>query len=225
MTTILVVDDDLHILNLVEIQLKEAGFQVKKAGNGVEALEILEEQVVDLAVVDIMMPHMDGYTVTEKVKSDFDVPVILLTAKGEIEDKEKGFRSGSDDYVVKPFHPKELLFRIRAVLRRYGKPAETIIKIGGLTINRKSYEVQAGNRTILMPLKEFELLSLLASHPNQVLTRDFLIEQVWGIDFEGDERTINVHIKRIRERLSGLTDEITIGTVRGVGYRLEAART
>ncbi|MFG6117720.1 response regulator transcription factor [Thalassobacillus sp. B23F22_16] len=221
MTSIVVVDDDQAILNLVDIQLKDAGYRVWKAANGNEALEILESQAIDLAVVDVMMPHMDGYTLTEMVKSDFEIPVILLTAKGEIEDKEKGFRSGSDDYVVKPFHPKELLFRVQAVLRRYDKPADTVIKIAGLTINRKNYEVQAGTRTILMPRKEFELLSLLASRPNQVMTRDFLIEQIWGIDFEGDERTVNVHIKRIRERLAKLTEEITIRTVRGVGYRLE----
>ncbi|WP_085507448.1 response regulator transcription factor [Thalassobacillus devorans] len=221
MTSIVVVDDDQAILNLVDIQLKDAGYHVWKAANGNKALEILESQAIDLAVVDVMMPHMDGYTLTEIVKSDFEIPVILLTAKGEIEDKEKGFRSGSDDYVVKPFHPKELLFRVQAVLRRYDKPADTVIKIAGLTINRKNYEVQSGTRTILMPRKEFELLSLLASRPNQVMTRDFLIEQIWGIDFEGDERTVNVHIKRIRERLAKLTEEITIRTVRGVGYRLE----
>lgn len=221
MTSILIVDDDVNILNLVDIYLTRAGYRVFKASDGMEALESIEGLHIDLAVVDVMMPKMDGLQLTKQLREDFDIPVILLTAKGEMDDKEKGFRSGSDDYVVKPFEPKELLFRIQAVLRRYDKQSDMVIKMGEVTINRKSYEVQVGNQILLMPLKEFELLSLLISRPNQVFTRNYLIENIWGLDFEGDDRTVDVHIKRIRERLTKLTDAIAITTVRGVGYRLE----
>ncbi|SDQ93385.1 response regulator transcription factor [Virgibacillus salinus] len=221
MTSILIVDDDMNILNLVDIYLTRAGYRVFKASDGMEALESIEGIHIDLAVVDVMMPEMDGFQLTQQLREDFDIPVILLTAKGEMDDKEKGFRSGSDDYVVKPFEPKELLFRIQAVLRRYDKQSDMVNKVGEVTINRKSYEVQVGNQILLMPLKEFELLSLLISRPNQVFTRNYLIENIWGLDFEGDDRTVDVHIKRIRERLTKLTDAIAIVTVRGVGYRLE----
>ncbi|SEQ49270.1 DNA-binding response regulator, OmpR family, contains REC and winged-helix (wHTH) domain [Virgibacillus subterraneus] len=221
MTSILIVDDDINILNLVDIYLTRAGYRVFKASDGMEALESIEGIHINLAVVDVMMPEMDGFQLTQQLREDFDIPVILLTAKGEMDDKEKGFRSGSDDYVVKPFEPKELLFRIQAVLRRYDKQSDMVNKVGEVTINRKSYEVQVGNQILLMPLKEFELLSLLISRPNQVFTRNYLIENIWGLDFEGDDRTVDVHIKRIRERLTKLTDVIAIVTVRGVGYRLE----
>ncbi|MFD1020237.1 response regulator transcription factor [Thalassobacillus hwangdonensis] len=221
MTSILIVDDDQHILNLVEIDLTNAGYQVQKAADGQEALSVLEKQLIDLTVVDIMMPHMDGYQLTQKIRDSYDIPVIMLTAKGELHDKEKGFRSGTDDYMVKPFEPQELIFRIQAVLRRYDKVSGTVTKIGDMTIDRKSYEVQIGEHNLLLPLKEFELLALLAAHPNHVFSRNDLIEKIWGFDFEGDDRTVNVHIKRIRERLSNLTETIEIVTIRGVGYKLE----
>ena len=175
----------------------------------------------DLAVVDVMMPEMDGYTLTKKLRTEADIPVLLLTAKGELEDKEKGFLAGSDDYVVKPFEPKELLFRINAILRRYDKAVDVFIQAGPLKINRQSYEVSVGKKVLLLPLKEFEFLSVLASRPNHVLTRELLLERVWGYDYEGDEQTLNVHIKRIRDKLERLTEEVSISTVRGVGYKLE----
>ena len=221
MLRILVVDDDTHILELVSIHLKQAGYEVVKATNGLEALEKIEEERLDLAVVDVMMPGMDGYTLTREIRSFVDMPVLLLTAKGELEDKEKGFLSGSDDYMVKPFEPKELLFRVNAILRRYDKALDAFIQAGPLKINRQSYEVSVGNKTLFLPLKEFELLSVLASRQNHVFTRELLLERVWGYDYEGDEQTINVHIKRIREKLATLTDQVKIGTVRGVGYKLE----
>lgn len=221
MISIFIADDDVHILRLVQIQLTRAGYQVATATNGIEALQQLAERPVDLAIVDLMMPGMDGYTLTQKIRLTYDIPIIILTARGQIEDKEIAFSYGADDYIVKPFEPKELLFRIGAVLRRYSKPSEMLIRVGDLTINRSSYEVQIGEQTILMPLKEFEVLATLASRPNQVFTRSDLIEQIWGHDFSGDERTVNVHIKRIRERLHQLTEQIRIMTVRGVGYRLE----
>ncbi|HLR11529.1 MAG TPA: response regulator transcription factor [Sporosarcina sp.] len=221
MLKILVVDDDPHILELVHIQLVQAGYAVQKAQNGEEALGMIEEEEPDLAIVDVMMPGMDGYTLTRKIRSNYEIPVLLLTAKGELEDKEKGFLAGSDDYVVKPFEPKELQFRVNAILRRYDKALDAFIQAGPLRINRQRYEVSIGNKTLLLPLKEFELLSLLASRPNQVFQRGLLLERVWGYDYEGDEQTLNVHIKRIREKLQKLTVDVKIVTVRGVGYKIE----
>lgn len=221
MLTILAVDDDPNILELVRITLSAASYKVMKAKNGREALELMEREVPDLAVVDVMMPEMDGYTLTKKLRSEWDIPVLLLTAKGELEDKEKGFLAGSDDYLVKPFEPKELLFRIRAILRRYEKAVDVFIQAGPLAINRQTYEVSIGKKVLLLPLKEFELLSVLASHANQVLTREVLLDRVWGYDYEGDEQTLNVHIKRLRDKLEGLPEQVSIVTVRGVGYKLD----
>lgn len=223
MLTILVVDDDPNILELVRITLSAASYTVMKAKNGREALELMEQEVPDLAVVDVMMPEMDGYTLTKKLRSEWDIPVLLLTAKGELEDKEKGFLAGSDDYLVKPFEPKELLFRIRAILRRYDKAVDVFIQAGPLSINRQTYEVSIGKKVFLLPLKEFELLSVLASRPNQVFTREVLLDRVWGFDYEGDEQTLNVHIKRLRDKLEGLPEQVSIVTVRGVGYKLDTS--
>lgn len=223
MATILLVDDDLNVLQLVRIHLTEKGYRVLEAKDGLEALDILKKETCDLAVVDIMMPYMDGYTLTKEIRNLYDIPIILLTAKSQIEDKEQGFQAGTDDYLVKPFDPKELSYRIKALLRRYDYQIdEEILYIGDATINKKSYEVQIGSRTLLLPLKEFELLYYLASNPKHVFSREHLIEQIWGLDFQGDDRTVDVHIKRLRERFSKLTNDFQIKTVRGVGYMLEA---
>ncbi|MBM7703065.1 response regulator transcription factor [Metabacillus iocasae] len=224
MRRILIADDDAHIRKVVSIHLQEAGYYVIQAKNGEDALHKVENEFIDLAIVDIMMPVMDGYALTEEIRRHFDLPVILLTAKGEINDKEKGYEAGTDDYLVKPFEPKELLFRMKALLRRYEKESESVLTVGSTTINKKSYEIQVGEHVFLLPLKEFELLYLLASHPNQVFSRNHLIENVWGIDYEGDERTIDVHIKRLRGRFSTVTDDFRIKTVRGIGYSLEARK-
>ncbi len=218
---ILVVDDDPNILQLVAIHLSQAGYSVTKASNGFEALAFVDEELPDLAIVDVMMPKMDGYTLTKKLRDLAEIPVLLLTAKGELEDKEKGFLAGSDDYVVKPFEPKELLFRVNAILRRYDKAVDVFITAGPMKINRQSYEVSVGKKVLLLPLKEFELLSVLASRPNHVFTREILIERVWGYDYEGDDQTVNVHVKRLRDKLEKLTEGVQISTVRGVGYKLE----
>ncbi len=220
MIKILVVDDDEKILQLVSIHLSREGYSVIKASNGQEALDVTENDFPDLAVVDVMMPKMDGFTLTKELRA-MEIPVLLLTAKGELADKEKGFLAGSDDYVVKPFEPKELLYRIQAILRRYDKTVDPMIKIGSLKINQQSYEVQAGKKTLLLPLKEFELLSVLASRENHVFTREFLIDRVWGMDYEGDDQTLNVHIKRLREKFRPIAPDIKITTMRGVGYKLE----
>ncbi|MFK2826212.1 response regulator transcription factor [Bacillus sp. B190/17] len=225
MEKILVVDDDQHILQLVSIHLTHAGYGVLKAENGIQALGILQNECPDLAIVDVMMPGMNGFELTKKIRDDWDIPVLLLTAKGELEDKEQGFLAGSDDYMVKPFEPKELLFRIAAILRRYDKPADSIFQVGSVTINRKSFEVTAGSSTLIMPLKEFEVLALLASKPNQVFQRAAIMERVWGYDYEGDEQTLNTHIKRIRERLAKVAGDVEIVTVRGIGYKLEVHRS
>ncbi|MGE7924900.1 response regulator transcription factor [Viridibacillus arvi] len=222
MTSILIVDDDVNILNLVEVHLQDAGYHVYKANDGVEALRILKGILCDLAIIDVMMPYMDGYSLTKEIHQQYDIPVILLTAKNQITDKERGYDSGTDDYLVKPFEPQELLFRIKALLRRYDKQVEnSVVRLGDISINKSNYEVQIGNRTIFLPLKEFELMYFLMSHPKQVFSREHLIEQVWGLDFAGDDRTVDVHIKRLRERFSDLTDTIHIKTVRGIGYLLE----
>lgn len=222
MKTILAADDDVHILNLIKGLLTKEGFKVVAVENGAEALKILDSELFDLAIVDIMMPIMDGYRLTKEIRKQYDIPVILLTAKSQIEDKEKGFEAGTDDYLVKPFEPKELIFRVNALLRRYGKTSEANISIGSLYINKKGYEVKIKNKTYMLPLKEFELLSFLAEHHNLVFSRSQLIEKIWGLDFEGDERTVDVHIKRLRERFNTIEKDFSIKTIRGVGYSLEA---
>lgn len=221
MVRILAVDDDLHMLNFVTAELRQIGYQVIVAASGEQALSCLQSTTVDLAVVDVMMPGIDGFELTQILRKDYNLPVILLTARHHIEDKERGFLAGSDDYLVKPFEAKELLYRVKAILRRYDHPAEDALTIGSLTIDFKSYEVRSDQGILLVPLKEFELLTLLASKPRQVLSRNLIIERIWGIDFQGDEQTVNVHIKRLRGRLERFAPDVQIATVRGVGYKLE----
>jgi two-component system OmpR family response regulator len=217
----MVIDDDKNIVQLVSIHLKREGYRVLNANNAAEALQMLETEVPDLAVVDVMMPGMDGIELTKVLSKDYGIPVILLTAKGELEDKTKGFLAGSEDYVVKPFEPKELLFRIAVILRRFEKEYQSIIQVGNVTINRQAFEVLAGERSVVMPLKEFELLALLASRPGHIIERSTIMEQIWGHDYEGDDYTLNTHMKRLRERLDQLEANVEISTTRGVGYKLE----
>jgi len=218
---ILVVDDDNEILQLVTIHLTREGYEVIQARNGQQALDLLEETEVNLAIVDVMMPGIDGFSLTKIITKDLNIPVILLTAKGQLSDKEQGFTSGSEDYIVKPFEPKELLFRVAVVLRRYGHQRENILTVGNVKINRNDYEVIINDETILFPLKEFELLTMLASRPNKLTPRSALIEQVWGDDREGVELTLNTHMNRIRDRLRRHHASVEIQTVRGMGYKLE----
>jgi two-component system, OmpR family, response regulator len=221
---ILVIDDDVYIQQLVSIHLCREGYQVYRANHAEEALAFLEKKTVDLAIVDVMMPGMDGFELTKILSNDFDLPVILLTAKGQIDDKEQGFLSGSEDYIVKPFEVKELLFRVAVVLRRVDRALEGVIKIGNLMIDRKNFEININQETILPPLKEFELLSLLASRVNKITPRTVLVEQIWGVDYEGGEQTLNTHINRIRERLKKYEATVEIQTVRGIGYKLEVMK-
>ncbi|WP_455662208.1 response regulator transcription factor [Pradoshia sp.] len=218
---ILVVDDDRDILQLVSIHLKRERYTVYQASDAEAALALLENQDIDLAVVDVMMPGMNGFELTKILTQDLEIPVILLTAKGQLADKEKGFLAGSEDYLVKPFEPKELLFRIAVVLRRFERSMETIIEVSNMRIDRANYEISVDGQTFMLPMKEFELLSLLASKAGKVLSRAYLLEQAWGFDYEGNELTLNTHINRLRERLKRYGTAVEIQTIRGVGYKLE----
>ncbi|MEC0227385.1 response regulator transcription factor [Paenibacillus alba] len=220
-THILVVDDDAHIRELLRFLFSKEGYTVFEAGDGEQASKILNAEQVHLAVVDVMMPLKNGLDLCSEIREHYDIPVILLTAKGELEDKEKGFQSGTDDYMVKPFEPKELLFRARALLRRYQLVSSEVITLNHTIINRNSYEVTVGDESLLLPLKEFQLLAQLASHPGRIFTREQLIQMLWGTDYEGDNRTIDVHIKRLRERFYEISQDFVITTVRGIGYKLE----
>ncbi len=221
MLTILVVDDDQHIRELLRFYLQKEGYKVQEAEDGLQAKAILEKENIHVALVDIMMPNMDGYTLCEEIRSLYNIPIMMITAKGEITDKEKAYTLGTDDYIVKPFEPKEVLFRIKALLRRFQMVNEDVIRIGKIIINRHNYEVEVGEKTMVLPLKEFELLAQLANYPNRLFTREQLIALVWGIDFTGNDRTVDVHIKRLRERFSSKNHGFVIKTVRGLGYKLE----
>ncbi|MFJ7974431.1 response regulator transcription factor [Peribacillus sp. JNUCC 23] len=224
MIRILIADDDQHIRELLKHFLQKEGFSVYEAADGVEASTILLEQQIHLAIVDVMMPNKDGYQLCEEIRSDYDFPIILLTAKDQLIDKEKGFAVGTDDYVTKPFEPKELLFRIKALLRRFQMVNAEKIVLNQTIIDRKSYEVHANGKLLMLPMKEFELLAQLASFPDRIFTRDELIQLIWGTDFSGDDRTVDVHIKRLRERFSNQDGDFMIKTVRGVGYKLEVTK-
>lgn len=221
---ILVVDDDLNIQQLVAIHLAKEGYTVFKADDAKQALLLLEDQLVDLAIVDVMMPGMDGFELTRILTQDLDIPVILLTAKGQLEDKERGFLSGTEDYMVKPFEPKELLFRVAVVLRRSERSVQENLQAGNVAINRKNFEVAIGNETVILPLKEFEILSLLVSRANLATPRGLVFEYVWGEDHDVSEMTLNTHINRIRDRLKRYGATVEIHTLRGIGYKLETPK-
>ncbi|MFS0726826.1 response regulator transcription factor [Paenibacillus sp. 1P07SE] len=218
---ILVVDDDPNIRQLVSIHLQQEGYKVLLADHAEHALEIIDGELIHLAIVDVMMPGMNGFQLTSILSKELSVPVILLTAKGQLEDKELGFLSGTEDYIVKPFEPKELLFRVAVVLRRYKPSLAEHLRIGNLSINRITYEVTIDQETIILPLKEFELLSHLVARAHQPVTRNLLMEYVWGEDYAGNEMTLNTHINRIRERLKRHHATVEIQTLRGIGYKLE----
>ncbi|UOE93091.1 response regulator transcription factor [Alkalihalobacillus sp. LMS39] len=220
MNTILVVDDDAHIRKLMRLYLEDSQFTVIEAADGKEALDILSRVTVQLAIVDVMMPHVDGIELTEDIRSFLDIPILMVTAKGESQDKVRGFQAGTDDYVVKPFDPVELILRVKALLKRYNVSSEKTVTIGSATIDIDQLIVTSNALTISLKKKECELLFMLASSPGVIFTRSQLIEKIWGYDYEGDERTVDVHIKRLREQLIPITD-IVISTVRGLGYRME----
>ncbi|MGE5703655.1 MAG: response regulator transcription factor [Clostridia bacterium] len=223
--TILVADDDQHVRELVRFFLAKEGYHVVEAADGQIASELLDREQIHLAVVDVMMPGKTGWELCREIRETYDIPVILLTAKGEVKDKEKGFLAGTDDYVTKPFEPRELLFRIKALLRRYQMVNQQVIVINETVIDRTSHVVKVKDEVIHLPLKEFELLVQLASFPDRIFTREQLLQLIWGADYEGESRTIDVHIKRLREKFSDQTSDFVISTVRGLGYKLEVMNT
>lgn len=223
--TILIADDDANICELVRLYLEKEGFQTVVCLDGKRALEIFREGGIDLALLDIMMPKADGVTVCREIRKESKMPVIMLTAKGETFDKVLCLDLGADDYIVKPFEGKELVARVKAVLRRTlpedTENAEKIVSHENLTVNLTNYELIINGNSMDIPPKELELLYYLASHPNRVFTREQLLEDVWGFDYYGDSRTVDVHIKRIREKIEGLSEKWTLKTVWSVGYKFE----
>ena len=220
---ILVVEDDDNISNLIKMYLDKEGFDVRLAADGGRAVEEFRAQEPDLILLDVMLPVLDGWGVLARVRETSKCPVIMLTAKGEVDDRIHGLEMGADDYVVKPFEMKELLARINAVLRRTEIPDDTRKKLvfDKLIINLDSYELIVDGRKIDTPPKELELLYHLASAPNRVYTRNQLLDEVWGFDYFGDSRTVDVHVKRLREKVEGVSDQWELKTVWGVGYKFE----
>jgi len=222
--TILVIDDDVNISKIISLYLEKEGFKANVAHDGTEGLKMFAEEKADLIILDIMMPVMDGWDTLKELRKTSNVPVIMLSAKGETFDKVLGLELGADDYIVKPFEPKEMIARIKAVIRRSDKKDDTeekIIQYEGLTVDLSDYRVVYNGTELDMPPKEIELLYYLASKPNKVFTREQLLQQVWDFDFYGDSRTVDVHIKRIREKLGEDNGSWQIKTVWGVGYKFE----
>ncbi len=221
---ILVVDDDVNICELLRLYLEKDGYSVIIVNDGMEAISAFQDSKPDLVLLDIMLPKLDGWQVCREIRKTSDTPIIMLTAKGETFDKVLGLELGADDYVVKPFDAKEVLARVKAVLRRTGgNPAETIkeVRYDKLVINLTNYELRVNGEQIDTPPKELELIYHLASNPNRVFTRDQLLDEVWGFDYYGDSRTVDVHVKRLREKLEGVSDKWMLKTVWGVGYKFE----
>ena len=220
---VLIVEDEANIAELVNLYLKKEGYETMVAGDGGKALELYRSFRPDLVLLDIMLPVMDGWAVCSKIRETDKTPIIMLTAKGETIDKVAGLEMGADDYIVKPFEMKELLARVHAVLRRLGDEEERTRRLtfDGLVINLDSYELEVRGKRVDTPPKELELLFHLASSPNRVFTRNQLLDEVWGFDYFGDSRTVDVHIKRLREKLEGVSDQWSLKTVWGVGYKFQ----
>ena len=222
---ILVIDDDTNICEMLKIYLENEGYEVKTASDGVEGISYFKMYEPDLVLLDIMMPKKDGKEVCREIREIAPKPVIMITAKGEVFDKVLGLELGADDYMVKPFDLKELSARIKAVLRRYQNYAapndDEVIKFENIEISLQKYELKLRGKSVDIPPKELELLYFLASNYNHVFTRDQLLDKVWGFDYLGDSRTVDVHVKRLREKLEGVSDKWILKTVWGVGYKFE----
>lgn len=219
---ILVVDDDNNICELLRLYLEKEGYEVTIAHNGGDAVKLFQEISPNLMLLDIMLPVLDGWQVCREVRKFSDSPIIMLTAKGETFDKVLGFELGADDYVVKPFDAKEVMARVKAVLRRSGTTTDTAVKevrFDKLVINLTNYELIVDGQRVDTPPKELELIYHLASNPNRVFTRDQLLDEVWGFDYYGDSRTVDVHVKRLRGKLEGVSDKWELKTVWSVGYK------
>ena len=219
---ILIVDDDLHIAELISLYMMKDGYETEEVYDGREAIKAAESFQPDLILLDLMLPGMDGYQVCTEIRKTSRVPIIMLTAKGETFDKVLGLELGADDYIVKPFDPKELVARVKAVLRRYEPRQEEedkdVLRFDALEINLSNYSVSYHGKSLDFPPKEFELLSFLAQNPNRVFTREQLLDRIWGYEYVGDTRTVDVHVKRIREKLNS-EDTWGIRTVWSVGYK------
>ena len=224
---ILIVDDEKNIVELIRLYLEKEGFTVLCAYDGSEALTVFKENTPDIVILDIMLPGTDGWQVCKEIRKSSDIPIIMLTAKSDTFDKVLGLELGADDYMTKPFEAKELLARVKAVLRRFDKPEQTAsdkeVNYKNLSINIENYELRINGALVEAPPKEIELLYFLASNPNRVYTREQLLEEVWGFDYFGDSRTVDVHIKRLREKLEGVSDKWCLKTVWGVGYKFEVS--
>jgi len=224
-TKILVVDDDSNICELLRLYLEKEGYQVYFAQDGTAAVAAFAAHGPDLVLLDIMLPGLDGWQVCREIRKTSRVPIIMLTAKGEVFDKVLGLELGADDYVTKPFDTKEVLARMKAVLRRAEsakgnvEPATKEVRFDKLSVNLTNYELRVDGKKVDAPPKEMELLYYLASNPNRVFTRNQLLDEVWGFDYYGDSRTIDVHVKRLREKLEGVSDQWSLQTVWSVGYK------
>ncbi|NBK79830.1 DNA-binding response regulator [bacterium D16-76] len=223
---ILIVDDDTNICELLRLYIAKEGFEASIANDGETALKMFDSVSPDLILLDIMLPGLDGWQVCRELRKKSSVPIIMLTAKGEVFDKVLGLELGADDYVVKPFETKEVVARINAVLRRSvrnsGRQDDSKeVSYENLTINLTNYELRVKGQQVDTPPKEMELIYHLASNPNRVFTRDQLLDEVWGFDYYGDSRTVDVHVKRLREKLEGVSDKWALKTVWGVGYKFE----
>lgn len=227
---ILIVDDDENIAELISLYLLKECFDTEIVSNGEEALKVFRSYRPHLVLLDIMLPGIDGYDVCREIRKDSQVPIIMLSAKGEVFDKVLGLKIGADDYMVKPFDSNELVARVQAILRRVTQPEDKmeadkeaqgdVVSYDGLTVNLTSYAVIYNGKQIDMPPKEMELLFFLANSPNQVFTREQLLDKIWGYDYIGDTRTVDVHVKRIREKIKD-GDNWSIATVWGIGYKFE----
>ena len=221
---IMVVDDDRNIGELLRLYLEKEGFTTVVMEDGAAALAAFDSEKPDLILLDVMMPRLDGWQVCREIRKKSQCPIIMITAKGELFDRVLGLELGADDYIVKPFETKEVIARIRAVLRRSGvndaKKAR-IVEYEGLSINMETFELRVNGKPVDTPPKEMELIYHLASNPNRVFTRDQLLDEVWGFEYYGDSRTVDVHVKRLREKLDGVSERWNLKTVWGVGYKFE----
>lgn len=221
MSRVMIVDDDPHIRELARVFLQGEGFDIYEAVDGVDALSRLEVTKMDIVILDIMMPNMDGWELCRELRAAYDIPLLMLTAKGETSQKVRGFELGVDDYLVKPFEPPELVVRVKALLKRYRIATSQTVQVGELVMDRRTFEVAVAGESVTLPLKEFELLFKLASYPGRTFSRDQLIEDIWGYSYEGNERTLDVHVNRLRDRFPEARGGFRIHTIRGLGYRLE----
>ncbi len=221
---ILIADDDRNIVELLRLYIEKEGYSTVIAYDGKQAISTFKTENPDLVILDVMMPEADGWQVCKEIRKTSDIPIIMLTAKGETFDKVLGLELGADDYMVKPFETKELIARIKAVFRRYDAKEKTTgdeISYENISINLMNYELKLNGKIIEIPPKELELLHFLASNPNRVFTREQLLEEVWGFDYFGDSRTVDVHIKRLREKIEDVEGNWSLKTVWGVGYKFE----